>query len=113
MLFRSVETVLKKLNLDYELEYTFEDCVYKSKLPFDFAVFFNGTIGLIEFNGEQHYIEINYGSRGSSLLEVQERDKIKEKYALKNNIELLIIRFDQIEKIEELIINFIERLKNK
>lgn len=106
----AVETVLKKLNLDYELEYTFEDCVYKSKLPFDFAVFFYGTIGLIEFHGEQHYKPVNFGGSNCNFEVNKERDKIKEDYAFKNNIELLIIPFDQISNAEKLVIEFIQMI---
>jgi hypothetical protein len=56
---------------------------------------------MIEFNGLQHYKPIKFfgGQEGFNYL--QERDKIKEKYCLENQIKLLIIRYDN--NIEEIL----------
>jgi hypothetical protein len=55
---------------------------------------------MIEFNGLQHYKPIKFfgGQEGFSYL--QERDKIKERYCLENQIKLLILKYnDDIEDI--------------
>lgn len=45
--------------IPFKREFKFEDCRDKQPLPFDFAIFNteDELIGLIELNGQQHYIE--------------------------------------------------------
>lgn len=76
--------------IKYKREYTFNDCKYKNKLPFDFAIFDieNKLTNLIECDGEHHYdIRSKYYTDKVII-----RDKIKTKYANDNKIALLRIR---------------------
>lgn len=100
---------LQKRNVQFESQYTFDDCVYKKKLPFDFAVFIGDQICLIEYNGEQHYRSVEYGSKSTSLDLRQKLDSIKETYAEKNGYQLLIIPYSDFENIDKLIDNFINK----
>lgn len=68
---------------------------------YDFAIFKNNNlIHLIEFDGEQHYKE-NRGAwkNHESLEKIQERDKMKNEYALSHNIPLVRIPYWMRDKI--------------
>lgn len=100
---------LEKLNIKFETQYKFDDCRFRYRLPFDFAVFINGKIGLIEFHGEQHYKAIPFFNKNNKYQSAIIRDEIKLNYAETKNIKLLIIPFNQIANIEQLIREFINK----
>ena len=87
----------------YKMQYKFDDCKYKLKLPFDFAIYLkDGSFVLIEFQGIQHYKsrELFGGDKAFKL--TQKRDQIKRDYCENNNITLLEIpywKFDNIDQI--------------
>jgi hypothetical protein len=85
------ELILNELGLHYKTQYSFDDCVYKNKLRFDFAVIDDqdNIKFLIENDGEQHFrpIELFGGQEGFEYN--QKRDQIKNDYCKKNNITLL------------------------
>lgn len=113
---KQIFRVLENLKIEFKTQFKFDDCIYKRKLLFDFAIFINEKIGLIEFHGEQHFKEVPYfqnKENKNKFNEMKVRDVIKQKYAEDNGINILIIDFNQIDKIEELINDFIEKVKNK
>ncbi len=107
---REVENVLKKIKIKYNCQHKFDDCLYKQKLPFDFVIFINNKIGLIEYQGEQHYKQVDFGGNNanSTLEENIRRDRIKADYAKRKEIPLLLISYDTFDNIEEEIVKFIE-----
>lgn len=111
-----IEKYLKELRqVSFENQYTFSDCKNIFPLPFDFAIFLGDKIGLIEFNGEQHYSKVDFGHKKESrsdLENIQLRDGIKKEYCNNNNYQLLIIKYDQIENIKQLVDDFISKIKN-
>ena len=75
-------------------EYVFPDL---PKSRFDFAIIENGkVVRLIEFDGEQHYKDVK---QWGGLELQQERDKVKNEYALSNNIPLVRIPYWERDKI--------------
>ena len=96
-----IEQLLKENNIKYVREYSFSDLVDDLPLRFDFAIF-NGNklIGLIEFQGEQHYIPSN-GFYNETLIE---HDKMKREYCKNHNIPLIEIKYKKNYnlKIEDL-----------
>ena len=65
----------------------------------------------IEYNGIQHYKEVEYFS--STLKEVQDRDERKVQYCLQNNIELYIIPYtDNYDEIYHKLIEIINRFND-
>lgn len=75
-------------------EYAFPDL---PKSRFDFAIVENGKIvRLIEFDGEQHYKDVE---QWGGLELQQKRDKVKNEYALSNNIPLVRIPYWERDKI--------------
>lgn len=84
-----VEQLLKEQKIEYKKQYVFPDLIDKNNLRFDFALFKNSSlIGLVEYNGSQHYEEpCSFNAFGL----LQTHDKMKADYCKNNNIPLLII----------------------
>jgi len=66
-------------------------------LPFDFYLLMHNI--LIEFDGKQHFEPISYGMSSEkaekSFLKLKQNDKIKNKYCLDNNINLIRIPYTE------------------
>ncbi len=90
--------ILLDNNITFIREYTFRNLLSDKNYPlrFDFAIFVENNLShLIEYNGEQHYIESNsYYSK-----EQKERDNKKIEYCKENNINLLVINYLDFNKI--------------
>lgn len=81
-------------NIDFIEEYSFTDL---PKSRFDFAIVQEGqVIRLIEFDGEQHFINVE--TWGGLELQ-QSRDKIKNEYAIRHNIPLVRIPYWEQDNI--------------
>ena len=80
---------------------TFDDCKYKSKLPFDFYLPKYNTC--IEYDGEQHYNPIEKWGGVKNLENIKLRDSIKTKYCSDNNITLIRIPYWDFENIETIL----------
>lgn len=111
---RLIRKILIDLNIQHEPQYRLVDCVNINKLPFDFGVFHNKRICCIEYQGMQHYVPVNFGSKtikAEHLLEkIKKRDAIKHQYCLDNNIPLLILKYDEDDLMEEKIKTFLDSL---
>lgn len=96
-------------NLKFKTEYIFSDLKDVYFLRFDFAILddINNPIGIIEFHGEQHFNKKNHFYNPIII----EHDKIKKQYCIDNKIPFLEIRYDEEDKIPEMLSNFIQRLE--
>jgi hypothetical protein len=103
-----IQHYLKRRDILFEEQYTFGDCIDKRQLPFDFAIFFNNKIGLIEYQGEQHYKKVNFGGKDILIESIKKRDEIKAAYAKRNGIPLLLISHLEFDEIEKIIEKFVE-----
>ena len=92
---------LKNNNINFKYGHRFDDCRYKLPLPFDF--YLPDYNMCIEYDGEQHFTEISIWGGLIELENTKKRDKIKNEYCNKKNIQLLRIKYDE---------NIIEKLKN-
>lgn len=99
---KEIATYLRNHNIAFKQQYSFTDLVDKLPLRFEFAIFKNNQlIGLIEYQGEQHYIKENpYWSET-----LEQHDKAKKEYCFKNNIPFLELtkKINIEEKLEEFI----------
>lgn len=88
---------LIKNKLIYKKEFTFPDCKNILCLRFDYAIFSDvektNLICLIEYDGKQHFEEIEYFGGKDGLLYNQQNDKIKNEYCRNNNIKLIRIPY--------------------
>lgn len=106
-----IASFLRNNNIFFKQEYVFKDLLNNqtnSYLKFDFAIFDknNNLLGLIEYNGEQHY------DKSSSWYseEYLKRDEQKINYCYINNIPLLILNKNIFSY--ELILDFYNKIKN-
>ena len=82
--------ILKKYKVNYIEQKTFNNCVYKIKLRFDF--YLTDYNVCIETDGTQHIIPVEKWGGMEALRETIIRDNIKNKYCEDNNINLLSIK---------------------
>jgi hypothetical protein len=111
----AVHQYLCKKNIEFEYQYSFEECKNINPLPFDFAITKDSyVVGLVEYQGKQHYIPTNFGSKTISNEEmfenVKKNDRIKFDYCQENVIPLLVISYKQLGEIDSLLTNFIHGL---
>lgn len=102
---------LDSLCIDYEQEKCFTKFVIEETgghPRYDFYITYNNKNALIEYDGEQHFIETNKWK--TDLKDIQYRDKLKDDYARDNNIPLLRIPYTEKNNIEYLIDKFINEL---
>jgi len=99
---------LKSNNIEFKHQKMFDDCVNPKtnrRLKYDFYIPDKNI--LIEFDGEQHYI-IGRKVRNHILTEeevanLKLRDEIKNEFAKSNNIKLLRIPYNKIDKIPDIL----------
>lgn len=112
---RKIEDVLKKNNIFYKTNFWFKDCKDKHPLKFDFAIFNKDNIPiLIEFDGIQHFKNVEFFTRIYSFDTRVKCDNIKNKYCEDNNIKLYRIPYFDLENVEKIIKDIlkIEKIKN-
>lgn len=85
-----IESLLVDFDIDFKQQYTFEDCKFVYVLRFDFGILYNDRLlGLIEYDGKQHFEPIDFFGGEDGFRKTQERDKIKNAYCKSHNIPLL------------------------
>lgn len=97
-----ISSLLKSAHISYEREYTFSNLKHNGNLlRFDFAILSGGhPIKLIEYDSEIHFQRVNYFHKtNSEFKQAQERDRIKNKYCLLNNIPLIRIPYWELENL--------------
>ena len=95
--------IVKKFFKDFNLNYLQQHKFDYMNLPFDFYIPSKRT--LIEFDGEQHFQPVEHFGGLKSYEQLKINDKIKNDYCEENYINLIRIRYDQIDKIEEILKN--------
>ena len=100
---RIIEEYLIRNNIKFISQKTFDDLfgVNNGFLSYDFYLPIHNI--LIEFQGKQHYIPVDYFG-GEEQLKVQiEHDNRKRNYAKKYGIQLLEIKYDNLKNIEDVL----------
>lgn len=99
-----IRVFLEKEGIQFKRELSFDNCVYKHKLRFDFGIYDNnGKItNLIEFDGKQHY-EPSEHFGIQSFIETKSRDAIKDEFCKKKGIKLLRIPYWEFNNIENIL----------
>lgn len=108
---KEIVRFLEKNNISYNRQHKFPDCKNIFQLPFDFYIPSMRTC--IEFDGEQHFLPLSFFGGREALQKVKINDKIKDDYCEDNYINLIRIRYDQIEEIPRILYenfkNFIKK----
>ena len=99
----SIENFLRKNNIAFETQKKFDTLfgVGNGKLSYDFYLPNNNL--LIEYQGKQHEISVEYFGGDENFQIRKEHDKRKRDFAANNNIELLEIWYWDFENIEKLL----------
>lgn len=93
-----IRKFLSKNNIKYIKEKTFDECINKRKLPFDFYIEDKNL--LIEYDGALHFKSVNFFGGEEGLRYRQLNDQIKNEFARNNNIKLIRISYNEdINKI--------------
>jgi len=100
----SICKILNELNISFKREYSFDNCIHKSKMFFDFYLPDHNVC--IEYDGEQHFIPIEFFGGEESLISTKERDILKMKYCKENNIFILRISYLDKDRIYFILKNF-------
>lgn len=108
---RRIATYLTKKLLEYEHEYSYDDCRKILPLPFDFHI--PSLSMCIEYQGQQHYGPIACFGGEAAFERQKERDKIKFDYCGEKKIPLLIIPYWDFSRIEGIMDEFINGLQHK
>jgi very-short-patch-repair endonuclease/predicted heme/steroid binding protein len=99
---KKIAKYLKQHNIEFLRQYKFDGCVgIRYKLPFDFYIPSMRTA--IEFDGIQHFQPVTYFGGVESFERLKINDKIKEDYCEENYINLIRIRYDQIDDIYQIL----------
>ena len=90
---KKIERVLENHNIKFLKEYSFIGCRYKQPLRFDFYLPEHNVC--VEFDGDQHFVKLDYEEDDNDFKIRQIRDNIKNEYCKMNNIQLIRIRGKQ------------------
>lgn len=111
-----IRQYLQETAVNFCREYKFDDCRNVYALPYDFAILNNDNvvIGLIEYDGEQHFKPVKHFGGESHFQMTSGNDAIKNKYAEDNKIPLLRCNYLQSnEQVLSELASFIETIYKK
>ena len=93
-----IHKFLEQNNYEYQKEFSFPDL---KNLRFDFYLPDKNII--FEYDGEQHFYPIEFFGGEEVLKFTQERDQLKNKYCIENQIQLFRIPYTEIENINKIL----------
>jgi hypothetical protein len=94
---KQIDKFLKKYKIAYDRQHKFVDCRNIFELPFDFYIPSMRTC--IEFDGIQHYKSVEHFGGLEAYEKLKINDEIKNNYCEENYINLVRIRYDQMDDI--------------
>lgn len=109
----AIARFLDKVECEYTRQYKTEECKNIKPLPFDFAIFDctrEKLMALIEFDGAQHRMPIEYFGGEEGFLYRKTNDDIKNRFCENKNIPLLRIHDTEIDDVEEIVSGFLEEI---
>lgn len=116
---KGIKTILKlldELQVVYSTEVHFgAACHHWKPLPFDVVVVIKGKVGLIEFDGQQHFnYNNNFTKTKEDLINQQTRDLLKTIFAKKHSLSLLRVAYDcDDKKIKRFVADFLSGINQQ
>lgn len=104
---REISIFLTKFKINFVREHIFPDCKNKSYLKFDFYI--PNIRTCIEFDGIQHFQPVEYFGGTNAYNQLRQNDSIKEDYCEENYINLIRIKYTQLDDIHKILY---DNLKN-
>jgi very-short-patch-repair endonuclease len=96
-----IEDWLKKHKIKFKPQKMFNTCKSKRKLRFDFYIASKRM--LIEFDGGQHFKPIEWFGGVIAFKRLKQRDRIKTKWAKRNNYKLIHISHKKVDEIGDIL----------
>ena len=105
-----ITNFLKQNNINFKSQFVDERCKLEKSLRFDFAILDdnNNVKHLIEFDGQQHFYPVELWGGNEEFKKTQQRDRIKDEFCEEYNINLIRIRYNQIDQIDTLLQNILQ-----
>lgn len=100
---KAIAKYLDKNNISYYRQHKFSDCRNIFELPFDFYIPSKRMI--IEFDGKQHFEPMVFFGGVENFEKLKLNDSIKNDYCEDNYINIIRIKYNQINNIEEILYN--------
>jgi hypothetical protein len=108
---RKIASWLQNNEIHFKQQYRFENCKNQRLLSFDFAICkIDHILGLIEYQGIQHFQEVKYFGGKERLCYTKQNDEIKQSYCMQNKIPLLTIPYTCYNEIENILQKFVETI---
>lgn len=109
-----IDMLLDKLDIAHKKE----KVVYINDVMYRFDFYLPDYNLMIEYDGEQHYMPVDFGEHDTKLMEEklklrQKNDQIKNDYCHANNINLLRIPYWEKQNIEIIINSCLQRLNER
>ena len=107
-----ITQILEKANIDFQSQYRIK--AFSLSSPFDFAIFKDEKLlGLIEYDGEQHFESVDFFGGEEQLKLQRERDERKNKWCKENNIRLIRIPYTEYDNLTlEYLLSFFPELSS-
>lgn len=98
---KQIDSWLKDAGINHIREYRFDNCRDVKPLPFDFYLPDNKTV--IEYDGAQHFESNDFFGGDSAFVKLQNHDKIKNDFCIKNGIKIIRIPYADFNNIKEIL----------
>ena len=105
---KEIVKFLDKNDIIYVRQHKFPNCKNIFQLPFDFYI--PSLRMCIEFDGKQHFQPMKFFGGLSAYNQLKINDKIKSDYCEENYIDLIRIRYDQIDNINDILYENLNRI---
>ena len=96
-----IKNYLERNKIKYIRQKSFDDCKYINKLNFDFYLPDMNTC--LEFDGLQHFEPVKEFGGEKEFYLILKRDECKNKWCIENRVSLIRIRYDEFDKISEIL----------
>lgn len=91
-----IKQILQENNISFEQEKSFQGCIYKSRMRFDFYI--NGQY-LVEYDGNTHFRTTGGWNTQNNFNETQSKDQIKTNWCKQNNVPLIRIPYTHLKEL--------------
>ena len=108
---KNIISILNEKNISFISQKTFDDCIYRSLLYFDFYLPNHNLC--IEYDGGQHFKPVEYFGGEKAFKETVKKDNIKNEYCKDNNINLVRIKYTDFDNIITIIEGLLVKYKKE
>jgi hypothetical protein len=105
---KGVAEILRKNNVEFIREVTFDDLIDKSNLYYDFYLPKHKLF--IEYHGIQHIRPIDFFGGENEFIKIRKRDVIKYKYAINNGYKMMWIFNVPPKNLDEILTNKLKQI---